>query len=159
MARITGQPANIIAFLDMVALSEIGAGLLLHSDDGYNVIVGGKLFTDYNDHPRILVTIRPGLQSTAAGRYQLLLKYYDIYKEQLKLPDFSPVSQDMIAIQQIKEAGAYATCLAGELALTIKRCAHLWASLPGADYGQHENSFDDLQQVYIAKGGSVINVG
>ena len=39
---------------------------------GYDVIVGGELFTDYSDHPRKLVTLNPKLKSTGAGRYQLL---------------------------------------------------------------------------------------
>ena len=39
---------------------------------GYDVIVGGELFTDYSDHPRKLVTLKPKLKSTGAGRYQLL---------------------------------------------------------------------------------------
>lgn len=33
---------------------------------GYDVIVGGELFTDYSDHPRKLVTLNPKLKSTAA---------------------------------------------------------------------------------------------
>ena len=36
---------------------------------GYDVIVGGELFTDYSDHPRKLVTLNPKLKSTGAGRY------------------------------------------------------------------------------------------
>ena len=28
---------------------------------GYDVIVGGELFTDYSDHPRKLVTLNPKL--------------------------------------------------------------------------------------------------
>ena len=39
---------------------------------GYDVIVGGELFTDYSDHPRKLVTLNPKLKSTGAGRYKLL---------------------------------------------------------------------------------------
>ena len=39
---------------------------------GYDVIVGGELFTDYSDHPHKLVTLNPKLKSTGAGRYQLL---------------------------------------------------------------------------------------
>ena len=34
---------------------------------GYDVIVGGELFTDYSDHPRKLVTLNPKLKSTGAG--------------------------------------------------------------------------------------------
>ena len=41
---------------------------------GYDVIVGGELFTDYSDHPRKLVTLNPKLKSTGAGRYQLLFR-------------------------------------------------------------------------------------
>ena len=32
---------------------------------GYDVIVGGELFTDYSDHPRKLVTLNPKLKSAA----------------------------------------------------------------------------------------------
>ena len=33
---------------------------------GYDVIVGGELFTDYSDHPRKLVTLNPKPESTGA---------------------------------------------------------------------------------------------
>ena len=36
-----------------------------------DVIVGGKLFTDYSDHPRKLVTLNPKTQiNGGAGRYK-----------------------------------------------------------------------------------------
>lgn len=87
--------ANEKAFLDMIAYSEIGPELLALSDNGYNVIVGSTpknplLFTSYADHPRRLITLRPGLKSTAAGRYQLLSRYFDSYKKQLHLRTFRP---------------------------------------------------------------------
>ena len=47
---------------------------------GYDVIVGGELFTDYSDHPRKLVTLNPKLKSTGAGRYQLLSRWWDAYR-------------------------------------------------------------------------------
>ena len=72
---------------------------------GYDVIVG-ELFTDYSDHPRKLVTLNPKLKSTGAGRYQLLSRWWDAYRKQLGLKDFSPKSQDAVALQQIKERGA-----------------------------------------------------
>ena len=49
---------------------------------GYDVIVGGELFTDYSDHPRKLVTLNPKLKSTGAGRCQLLLRWWDAYRKQ-----------------------------------------------------------------------------
>jgi muramidase (phage lysozyme) len=61
------------AFLDMLAWSEgTDNGRQKTRNHGYDVIVGGELFTDYSDHPRKLVTLNPKLKSTAAGRYQLL---------------------------------------------------------------------------------------
>ena len=51
---------------------------------GYDVIVGGELFTDYSDHsPRKLVTLNPKLKSTGAGRYQLLSRCGDAHRKQL----------------------------------------------------------------------------
>jgi muramidase (phage lysozyme) len=143
---------NLKAFLDMIAVSEGTAG---KGNDGYNVIVGGNLFNSYDDHPRKLVWIRPGLASTAAGRYQLLKRYYDAYKKQLSLPNFSPLSQDLIAIQQIRERGALQDIEKGYISVAIDKVKNIWASLPGADYGQHENSLDKLITAYKDAGGTV----
>ena len=46
------------------------------------------------------------LKSTGAGRYQLLSRWWDACRKQLGLKDFSPKSQDAVALQQIKERGA-----------------------------------------------------
>ena len=151
---------NRRAFLDMLAWSEIGAPLLAVSDNGYNVIVGSTaehpdLFTSYADHPRKLVTLRPGLASTAAGRYQSLARYFDVYKAQLGLPDFSPDSQDAIALQQIRERGALPLIDMGNFTLAVARVSNLWASLPGAGYNQHENQIAQLEAAYTAAGGAL----
>ena len=143
---------NLQAFLDMIAVSEGTAG---KGDNGYNVIVGGALFESYDDHPRKLVWLRPGLASTAAGRYQLLKRYYDAYKKQLNLPNFSPLSQDLIAIQQIRERGALEYIEKGYINLAIDKVKNIWASLPGAGYGQHENKLDKLITAYKDAGGTV----
>ena len=79
------------AFLDMLAWSEgTDNGRQKTRNHGYDVIVGGELFTDYSDHPRKLVTLNPKLKSTGAGRYQLLSRWWDAYRKQLGLKDFSP---------------------------------------------------------------------
>ena len=49
---------------------------------------------------------KPKTQSTGAGRYQLLSRWWDAYRKQLGLKDFSPKSQDAVVLQQIKERGA-----------------------------------------------------
>ena len=147
---------NLKAFLDMLAYSEgTDNGRQPTKNHGYDVIVGGELFTSYADHPRKLVNLRPGLASTAAGRYQVLARYFDTYKKQLNLPDFSPESQDAIAIQLIKECGAIRDVEAGYIDIAITKCASRWASLPGADYGQHENDKSRLIAAYQKAGGLV----
>ena len=148
---------NQKAFLDAIAWSEIGPELLAVSDNGYNVIVGSTaahpiLFDSYEDHPHQYVA---RCNSTAAGRYQLLAKYFDAYKVVLHLPDFSPASQDAIALQQIKECLALDAIEAGDFAEAVARCNHIWASLPGSPYGQHTNDLADLQTVYQDAGGTL----
>ena len=104
----------------------------------------GELFTDYSDHPRKLVTLNPKLKSAGAGRYQLLSRWWDAYRKQLGLKDFSPKSQDAVALQQIKERGALPMIDRGDIRQAIDRCSNIWASLPGAGYGQFEHKADSL---------------
>jgi muramidase (phage lysozyme) len=145
---------NLQAFLDMIAHSEIGDKLLATSDNGYNVLVGGSLFEGYADHPRKVIQVKPGLRSSAAGRYQILARYFDAYKKSLHLPDFSPASQDKIAVQLINECRAIEDIEAGRFDDAVYKCRSRWASLPGAGYtGQHENDIADLRRAYVKVGG------
>lgn len=160
MAQITTAQAggvNVLAFLDMLAWSEgTDHPRQRTRDRGYDVIVGGALFEGYADHPRKLVPLpRLGIKSTAAGRYQLLSRYYDAYKQKLGLRDFSPLSQDLIALQQIRERRAVPDIQAGRIPEAIEKCSNIWASLPGAGYGQHEHRLDDLITHYLAAGGGL----
>lgn len=160
MAVITPQQAggkNVVAFLDMIAFSEgTDNGRQRTNDHGYDVLVGGGLFTGYADHPRKLVALPSlGIKSTAAGRYQLLSRYYDAYKKSLGLKDFSPLSQDLIAIQQIRERKALQLIHAGQLEQAVRQVRNIWASLPGAGYGQHEHKLDNLLAAYRKAGGTV----
>lgn len=160
MAQITTAQAggvNVLAFLDMLAWSEgTDHPRQRTRDRGYDVIVGGALFEGYADHPRKLVPLpRLGIKSTAAGRYQLLSRYYDVYKQKLGLRDFSPLSQDLIALQQIRERRAVPDIQAGRISEAIEKCSNIWASLPGAGYGQHEHRLDDLITHYLAAGGGL----
>jgi lysozyme len=152
---------NRKAFLDMIATSELGGRLLVASDNGYNVLVGStpdhpRLFSSYVDHPRQLVCLPSScVTSTAAGRYQILARYFDIYKGRLGLTDFSPASQDAIALQMIGECHALDDIDLGLLATAIGKCRSRWASLPGAGYGQHENDFAELAAAYRRAGGVI----
>lgn len=144
---------NVSAFLDMLAVSEGTKG---HGDDGYNVIVGGDLFHGYSDHPRKLVTLnKAGLKSTAAGRYQFLARTWDSLRAKLHLRDFGPASQDVAAIELIDERHALDDVKAGRFDAAVAKCAPIWASLPGAGYGQRENALAALRKAYINAGGTL----
>lgn len=154
MARIN-ECKNVKAFLDMLAFSEGTAG---KGDDGYNKIVDGidspGFFSDYSSHPNVIVTVnRKGLKSSAAGRYQFLFRHWAYYKSLLNLPDFGPVSQDQWAIKLIKERSAFSDVVRGDIKTAIRKCSNIWASLPGAGYGQPEHKLDLLLVRYTEYGG------
>jgi lysozyme len=136
------------AFLDLIGWSE-GAD--------YNTIVTGvngpSTFTDFSDHPFAhggSVTVRrvPLLISTAAGRYQVLAHYFEAYKAQLGLTDFSPASQDAVALQQMKERGVPFLLKEDRVQEAITACSYIWASFPGNSYGQGGKSTEDLLTKY-----------
>lgn len=160
MARIN-EHANILAFLDMLAWAE-GTSTHPHTkDDGYDVIVNGddgdprpNIMTSYARHPNVLVKVNTNLKSTAAGRYQLLNRYYGPYARLLRLPDFSPINQDRIAVRQIMEQRAYNDICEGRISLAIRKCSNIWASLPHNDYGQKKHSTEALLEKFHEFGGS-----
>ena len=121
---------------------------------GYDVIVG-ELFNTYSDHPRNPVTLNPKLKSTGAGRYQLLSRWWDAYRKAAGLKDFSPKSQDAVALQQIMERGALPMIDRGDIRQAIDRCSNIPASLPGAGYGQFEHKADSLIAKFKEAGGTV----
>jgi muramidase (phage lysozyme) len=154
--RTTTLAANVAAFLDMIAWSEIGSKLLAVSDDGYNVIVGSIpakpiLFTDYSQHPQ---KHNQAMNSDAAGRYQFMGRYWSAYKLQLSLPDFGPESQDRWAVQLIKECKALDDVLTGHVDKAVAKCSSRWASLPGNSYGQRMNALASLEDAYERGGGT-----
>jgi len=130
-----------------------GRQLTLH--DGYDVLVGGKLFTDFKDHPNVLVQLNPKLASTAAGRYQILHRFWVIYKKQLNLPDFSPMSQDLYCLNILREQRALPLLIAGRFDDAVARTNNIWASLPGSPYGQHTYSMAHAREVYVKNGGTL----
>lgn len=166
--EITSERAggpNVLAFLDMIAVSEGTSTSPATKDRGYDVIVTGydkkpEIFTSYADHPfaggrksKLITTA--GLTSNASGRYQFMLKDWRHYKALLGLPDFGPLSQDRWAIQLIRERRALDDIQAGRFAAAVAKCSNIWASFPGAGYGQPEHRIERLILAYKQAGGSV----
>ena len=157
--------SNQKAFLTMIGISEGTVTSPITKCDGFDVIVTGvdgkpEIFTDFSDHPfnkgrKSKVINRKGLTSNASGRYQFMLKDWRHYRDLLKLPDFGPASQDKWALQLIRERRALDDIVAGRFALAVTKVKNLWASLPGANYGQHENKIDKLVAAYIKAGGTL----
>lgn len=140
---------NVTAFLDMLAWSE-GTSTIKASEDGYNVIVGGGLFTDYSQHPNQRIYLpRYKIYSTAAGRYQILYRTWQaIVKNYGFRGRFIPEAQDLAAIKLLTECGAMPHIKAGRMAEAIAKAAPIWASLPGAGYGQREHKLAQLLGIY-----------
>lgn len=124
--------ANVRAFLQLVRKGEGTA-----DSGGYRRIVGGGNFASYADHPRQKVWIAAiSDYSTAAGAYQILARTWDMVRLQAGLSDFSPTSQDLAAVQLIRNRGALADVLAGRISTALEKCSWEWASLPPWRYSK-----------------------
>ena len=156
---------NRQAFLDMLAVSEGTSTSPATQCNGYDVIVTGadrvpEVFTDFSEHPfangrKSKAINSKGLTSNASGRYQFMLRDWRHYRDQLALPDFGPQSQDLWAIQLIRERGALPLIDIGQFDLAVERVRNLWASLPGAGYNQPEHSIEKLRKAYSDAGGTL----
>ena len=74
----------------------------------------------------------------------------------LGLKDFSPKSQDAVALQQIKERGALPMIDRGDIRQAIDRCSNIWGfGTLGAGYGQFEHKADSLIAKFKEAGGTV----
>ena len=160
------QAANVAAFLMMIRTAEGTAG-----PDGYRTMFGYRLFTSWADHPRqpAQFTDAQGrrLWTSAAGAYQFMavspipgggatrVNTWDRVRNTLGLSDFSPASQDAAAVELIREAGALDDVKAGRVDAAVSKVRGVWASLPGAGYGQPERRLSDLIAAYVGAGGAL----
>ena len=132
------------AFLDMLAWSEgTDNGRQKTRNHGYDVIVGGEL---------LLITRSPSQTCHAKPKTQI--------NRRRTLPASFPLvgclpqaawperllseSQDAVALQQIGKRGALPMIDRGDIRQAIDRYLNIWASLPGAGYGQFEHKADSL---------------
>lgn len=150
-------PDNERAFLDMIAAAEGTNG-----PSGYSAMFGypaaGRLAPNLDDHPRqyFRFTDKLGrqLKTSAAGRYQFLVKTWDTLAKRLGLPDFGEASQDAAALELIRERGALGDVRAGRIEQAIRKISPIWASLPGAGYAQPERKISYLLTSYANSGGT-----
>lgn len=142
------DPAGLLpyqrALLDVISGPESGGR--------YNVIYGGRKFSDYSRHPGVAVPIQSGPNvgktSSAAGRYQFIGPTWESYRKKLNLPDFSPASQDRAAWALAKDVygpNLDQVLLSGDpqaIAGVGQKLAGTWTSLPGGiEQGTNVNKF------------------
>lgn len=135
--------ANVKAFLAMIAKSEGGD---YHAKFGWRPGSSKWTFTDEATHPGAGVD---GV-TTAAGLYQINLacwREHGIKSQGLK--DFSPVTQDLIAIDNLRAHGALEPIVAGDIKTPIAKLkANQWTSFP-------VHPFENLEKWYRAAGGTI----
>lgn len=156
--------SNIAAFLRVIRSGESS------QDDSkaYRMLFGGKTFSDFSKHPRI-ATKSPWGYTSAAGAYQFMAyvpgkvktNTWDRIQAKLGLPDFSPESQDIAAIELLRERGVLEDVKAGNIERAIKGYSSKtgankeWASLPANPYGQPAISLNSAISTYIKYGGTL----
>lgn len=147
---------NLAPFLATLRSSEGTAKF----PDPYAVTFGEKFtIVDFSNHPHALGW--PGYPwrgkwETAAGAYQINYPTWLDIQAALRLPDFSPASQDAAAAWLIENrAHASAAIEAGDFEGAISLCSPIWASLPGSSAGQSQARLADLKDIYTAQGGLI----
>ena len=138
---------NVQAFLKTIRFAEGTSG-----PDGYRMMFTGKLFDSFDKHPNIKNSAN-GITSTAAGAYQFLYRTWAPLAIKLGLTDFTPESQDLAAVEKIRERGALNDVIAGNFIVAVEKVNREWASLPGSPYGQPTKTLAALQSVYQNEGG------
>lgn len=137
--------------LQMLKSAEGTAGL---GEDGYNVLFGGETFSGYDDHPRVSKpftgTDGKSNRTTAAGAYQFLSRTWDDASKAVGVTDFSPESQDKVAIELIRRRGALDNVLTGDFEGAIEKLGQEWASLPSSPYAQPKRTMEE-----VLGGGSI----
>jgi hypothetical protein len=135
--------SNVGKFLDFLGASE-GAG--------YNTIVGGGNFTSYDKHPGKVGLVTKDGPSTAAGKYQITKTTYDDVAPKLGITDFSPASQDRIALYLLQRNGSLGDVQSGNFEAAIAKNGGTWASLPSSPYNQPKRSSEWVNSYF---GGNV----
>jgi muramidase (phage lysozyme) len=125
---------EIRAFLDTIAYAE-GTD----TDDGYKTAYGGKETKDTSDHPgQVICKISKGkkLCSSATGRYQFLHSTWDELAKKYNFTDFGAFNQDLAAIALLHNVNAIEDIENKRIDTAISKANRIWASFPGAPYGQ-----------------------
>ena len=109
-----------------------------------DVIVGGELFTDYSDHPRKLVTLNLKNSNQQAPDATSFFPLVDVYRKQLGLKDFSPKSQDAVAVAVAQGAWRLPMIDRSDIRQAIDRCSNIWLHCRALVMVSFEHKADSL---------------
>lgn len=116
---------NVAAYLKAIAASE-GGGY----DFKYGAVKGKKndpwRFTDTSTHPGAGF----GGRTTAAGMYQITVDTWRQFGGKMGLTDFTPNTQDLIAVDMLRTIGVIDKIKVGDVAGAMPKAALKWAALP-----------------------------
>jgi muramidase (phage lysozyme) len=145
---------NVAAFLKAIAEAE-GGGY----DFRYGAFKGKRndpwRFTDFSTHPGA------GFQgSTAAGMYQITIATWRNHGGKMGLTDFSPKTQDLLAVEILRSLGVAEKIKSGDIAGAMGPAARIWAALPlgpglrNAHAPQPYVPYEEFFRTYQAAGGT-----
>jgi muramidase (phage lysozyme) len=145
---------NVSAFLKAIAEAE-GGGY----DFKYGAIKGKRndpwRFTDFSTHPGAGF----GGQTTASGMYQITIDTWREHGRKMGLSDFSPKTQDLIAVEMLRSIGVIEKIKEGNISDAMGPAARKWAALPkgpglGNQYPpQPFVKYEEFYATYQANGG------
>lgn len=145
---------NVAALLKAIAQAE-GGGY----DFKYGAVKGKRndpwRFSDFSTHPG------PGYggETTAAGMYQINIATWRQHGGNMGLSDFSPKTQDLIAIEILRSINIVEKIKEGDIASAVGPSSRKWAALPMGPglSGRHANQpsvkYDVFFATYQANGG------
>lgn len=122
------KAVNVKAFLKLIRYAEHKR----EDDDVYFHLLGGKLkFYDTSRHP-IQKIFGRGKCPDIAGAYHHKLKVWEEAYDNGIVSDFSPASQDILAVNRLISSKALKYVEVGDVENAITRLGDVWTSLPGA---------------------------
>ena len=144
------------AFLDMLAWSEgTDNGRQKTRNHGYDVIVGGELFTDYSDHPRKLVTLNPKLKSTGCRTLPAPVDWWDAYRvSSLAWKTSLRKVRTLWHCSRLRSVALYLWLIV-VISVRQSTVAAISGSLPGAGYGRSSIRLTAWLQNSKEAGGTV----
>lgn len=147
---------NVKAFISAISEAEGGDYDLM-----YGGVKGKKKdkwrITDFSTHPG------PGIdgKTTAAGRYQInKANWQENGIKKMGLTDFTPETQDLIAVESLRQVHAVDDVIAGDIPTAVKKASATWSALPRGpglanSSGQPYMEYSEFVTAYKNNGGIV----